>query len=650
MALRLDAVADVMAGSRMLQAASLRYARASWRLSSGSRIPTAAFDASGLTVGKKLQLQAMGWQRAQKNVQDGVSLGMTADGAMDELSHLVGRLRELAVYSATGTLTDADRSAIQDEVDAVRQNIAQVVDGTTFNGQLLLHGQEYRPAPEVDADGPPVPTPPPGAGYTGITLVGGVSPVSGTVHGTTDTEAGVYDVQVVTAPTAAEVAGAVPAATIPGAAGTAAIVMTVDAPGVGTFTVTFDHGDTPAAMVTKFNNAADAAATAAGFGSRTVDASLQTLYGPPDQYMVVSTTGEGGAYRVSVSAVPDPSDPTPVVPSDYIGFSVAGVSAQGTEMTATINGQMAQVHSSIGKVSFGLDHPGDDADGVTFVLTDPQVPGTFAAGTLLGNVNVTAFPVQILDLDMPIHSGPNSGDEQSLRIAPMTVGAISLDDTNTPDRIGTIDLSTQGGALAALDVLDAAAEQIGQARGKLGGDLNALQHALDLAAGGAEDQATAESRVMDSDTAQDAADLAQAQILQATASAALAHANLQVVAGLRLITDSRIQVPTGAPQPTQQRQSGAQAPASSGGSGAGGASVITGSGGGGGATIGGGTGTGAIGALSLPGSGGFSPMPVAGGAPFTPMPVIAGSGALGSTATLGMSADQMAGMISNALT
>ena len=164
MVVRLDALADVMHGSRMLQSAMLRYANASWRLSSGLRIPTAAFDASGLTVGTKLQTQTRGWAQAQRNIQDGISAAKVADGAMDELSHLVGRIRELAVYAATGVLTDTDRQAIQTEVDQIRQNIDEVVTSTNFNNNPLLQGQNYQPPAEVDADGPPVPTPPPGWG------------------------------------------------------------------------------------------------------------------------------------------------------------------------------------------------------------------------------------------------------------------------------------------------------------------------------------------------------------------------------------------------------------------------------------------------------------------------------------------------------
>jgi hypothetical protein len=248
--------------------------------------------------------------------------------------------------------------------------------------------------------------------------------------------------------------------------------------------------------------------------------------------------------------------------------------------------------------------------------------------------------VQISDLAMPIHSGPNSADEQPLTIKAMTIGAVSLDDANTPNRIGTIDLSTQAGAQAALDVVDAAVTQIGDARAQLGADVNGLERALDAATSGAAQQGEAQSRVLDSDVARDAADLAQAQIVQATATAAIAHTNLQLVASLKLITDSQITVASGAPQDRAQ-QSGADAPLIgplSGGPGVGSSRGVVGSGAD--VSIGG--------ASGLPGSGGFAPLPIiGGGGGFAPMPVLAGSGGLGPS---GLSTNEMAGMIANSLT
>jgi flagellin len=627
MVIRLDAVGDIMHSSRMLRSAMLRYADASWRLSSGSRIPTAAFDASGLSIGAKLQTQTRGWNQAQRNIQDGISAAQIADHAMDELSRLVGRIRELAVYSANGTLTDPDRQAIQHELDAIRQNIDQVVQGTAFNTNPLLQGQKVQAAPEVDADGLPVPTPPAGAGYTGITLIPGVTALQ--ASGTTDTQTGVYDVRVATAPVAAQVVGTVPATTIPGVGG-AAIDLTVTG-ALGTATVVLNHGDTPAAMIAAIN--AQSATTG-------VNASLVVLYPPfPDQYIVLTSQGAGSAQRVSVSAIPDPADPTPVIPSDYTGFSAAPLSGAGGDMTVTINGQAAQVSSTQTTVSLRLNSAGDPADGLALVLTNPPA-GTLNAGDLLGNVNVLGFPVQISDLAMPIHSGPNSADEQPLTIKAMTIGAVSLDDANTPNRIGTIDLSTQAGAQAALDVVDAAVTQIGDARAQLGADVNGLERALDAATSGAAQQGEAQSRVLDSDVARDAADLAQAQIVQATATAAIAHTNLQLVASLKLITDSQITVASGAPQDRAQ-QSGADAPLIgplSGGPGVGSSRGVVGSGAD--VSIGG--------ASGLPGSGGFAPLPIiGGGGGFAPMPVLAGSGGLGPS---GLSTNEMAGMIANSLT
>src|SRR6266542_789732 len=154
MLLRFNTTPETMLSSRLLSATGFRFHQAVERLSSGLRVNSAADDASGLSLGTKLQAQTRGWQVAQKNVQDGLSLANVADGALGTLGDAVSRIRELAVRSANGVFTDADRALMQDEVVAVRQNIDQIVKGTQFNGTLLLAGQEFRPPPTVDVSDP----------------------------------------------------------------------------------------------------------------------------------------------------------------------------------------------------------------------------------------------------------------------------------------------------------------------------------------------------------------------------------------------------------------------------------------------------------------------------------------------------------------
>lgn len=111
------------------------------RLSSGLRINRAADDAAGLAVSENLRAQIRGLNQAVRNTNDGVSIIQTAEGALDEIQSSLGRLRELAVQSASGTLQDTERSYINTEAVALLSEINRLANVTEFNGQVLLNGQ-----------------------------------------------------------------------------------------------------------------------------------------------------------------------------------------------------------------------------------------------------------------------------------------------------------------------------------------------------------------------------------------------------------------------------------------------------------------------------------------------------------------------------
>jgi len=122
-------------GSRMANNA-LNTAMA--RLSSGSRINSAADDAAGLAISNSMQSQITGMNQAISNANDGISLAQTADGALNEVTNSLQRIRELAVQSASGTYTDDDRANMQAEVTQLQNQITNIVGDTTFNGTTLF--------------------------------------------------------------------------------------------------------------------------------------------------------------------------------------------------------------------------------------------------------------------------------------------------------------------------------------------------------------------------------------------------------------------------------------------------------------------------------------------------------------------------------
>jgi len=110
------------------------------KLSSGYRINRAGDDAAGLAISEKMRGQIRGLEMAQKNAQDGISLIQTAEGALTETHAILQRMRELAVQAANDTNVTADRTAIQEEINALVSEINRIAQNTEFNTQKLLDG------------------------------------------------------------------------------------------------------------------------------------------------------------------------------------------------------------------------------------------------------------------------------------------------------------------------------------------------------------------------------------------------------------------------------------------------------------------------------------------------------------------------------
>lgn len=110
------------------------------KLSSGFKINRAGDDAAGLAISEKMRGQIRGLNMAGKNIQDGISLIQTAEGAMTEIYSMLQRIRELTVQSANDTNTDEDRDKIVQEVEALLEEINSISERTEFNGMKILRG------------------------------------------------------------------------------------------------------------------------------------------------------------------------------------------------------------------------------------------------------------------------------------------------------------------------------------------------------------------------------------------------------------------------------------------------------------------------------------------------------------------------------
>ncbi|MBQ7668890.1 MAG: flagellin [Clostridia bacterium] len=111
------------------------------KLSSGLRINTASDDASGLAISEKMRAQIRGLAQAGSNAQDGISMIQTAEGALQQTTDILQRMRELVVKAQnSGVLTDSDKTSITTELTALNSEVDRIANSTTFNTKKLLNG------------------------------------------------------------------------------------------------------------------------------------------------------------------------------------------------------------------------------------------------------------------------------------------------------------------------------------------------------------------------------------------------------------------------------------------------------------------------------------------------------------------------------
>ncbi|MBN21570.1 MAG: flagellin FliC [Bdellovibrionaceae bacterium] len=111
------------------------------RLASGYRINSAADDAAGLAISENMRAQIRGFRQAKRNAQDGISLAQVSEGALNEVSNILIRLRELSIQAASDTIGDVERQFVDREFQSLKQEVDRIANATEFNGTPLLNGR-----------------------------------------------------------------------------------------------------------------------------------------------------------------------------------------------------------------------------------------------------------------------------------------------------------------------------------------------------------------------------------------------------------------------------------------------------------------------------------------------------------------------------
>ena len=140
MGIRINTNVSSLNTQRHLANNSGQFAKSMEKLSSGLRINRAGDDAAGLAISEGLKADIRALDQAARNAADGISLVQTGEGALDEVSSILLRMKELAEQSMNGTLSDTDRGYLDSEYDALSDEIDRIAASTEFNGVSLLNG------------------------------------------------------------------------------------------------------------------------------------------------------------------------------------------------------------------------------------------------------------------------------------------------------------------------------------------------------------------------------------------------------------------------------------------------------------------------------------------------------------------------------
>lgn len=473
------------------------------RLSTGSRINSAKDDAAGLQIANRLTSQINGLGVAVRNANDGISLAQTAEGALQQSTNILQRMRDLSLQSANGSNSTSERQALSQEVGQLKEELNRIADTTTFGGQKLLSGSFGTKQFQVGAQ----------ANETiGVTLnAAGADKI-----GANRLELGGSGVGKVLASTVA----ATPLAQAIG--GTAA-----------TLSITGSNGTTKTTANIGAGSAADAANAINLLSNDTgVTADARTsveMSGVGAGVASFSLTGKAGSNATISAVITNTSDMTDLANAINAKASETGISAVLTagnaklELTSEAGDDIIMTSYNNSGTDKTIDLKSISYDGKTYGSA-VTITGAAASDTarIQGNVRVEgsgAFQV--------VGAGAES--------ATLLAGAVGAANVSTLAKVSDVDITTALGAQNAISVIDAAIAGIDKNRAALGATQNRFENTIANLQNIGENVSAARGRIQDTDFAAETANLSKNQVLQQAGTAILAQANQLPQAVLSLL-------------------------------------------------------------------------------------------------------------------
>jgi len=551
------------------------------RLTSGKRINSAADDAAGLAIANRMTSQIRGLDQAVRNANDGQALIQTAEGALDETSNILQRMRELSIQSANGTYDSGNRSTLNAEVSQLQEELTRIAETTSFNGQALLDGSLGELTLQVGADANQTISTEIGK-LDAKSLGGSSADVIGTDVGTNPAVTladGLAAISDTAAGTTLKINGQSVGNLTDGSAGSTlqdkldTINANISGVEVGAFTEMEAQYSQDATGVIRGTDKLTIALVGPGEENNTLEitetGSMEELVDKINEQgggmLKASLNDEGGLVLASETGAQ-------ITVTDNAAAQAAGLTdgadvTQNAQLTFTITDPSVDsvdiemgttvAHAKTMGDAIGLQER-DGADITTFTgagnaaLADQELvingvnieaaETTGDTGQTQAAANVAAINaksaetgvVASLNSDESITLNSVNGDEISVSYgdasnAETNVKALGFLETNTAESAGNsvadIDITTVAGAQKAIGILDDALEQVSSIRGDLGAVSNRLDSTMSNLSNISENQAAARSRIEDADFARESANLSRAQVLQQAGTSMLAQAN-----------------------------------------------------------------------------------------------------------------------------
>jgi flagellin len=460
---------QAMNANRMLNVTTNQQAKSTEKLSSGYKINRAADDAAGLSISEKMRKQIRGLDQASTNAEDGVSAVQTAEGALTEVHSMLQRMNELAVQASNGTNSESDRQSIQDEISQLTTEIDRVAETTKFNESYLLKG---------------------GSGTTTKTLAGHDAGITGTF-----------------------VDGATTA------------TLTVDL-SVGT-SITIGG---VAYNIVKSADKTDANVKVAADNISVLQTSISALKTKDDKVTINGTTytctddkdandtplwtaGTGTSLTAAEIAAKI---------SDGDSVSVQGATAvTARDYTLDTNITQAEAKKLVTSALVQANSIGADTALTSASVKDADVDVNATTGKGVYSFTVTKGNTKVVkDLSFDLHVGADADMTNKITVNISTMGSkgLGINGLNVADDSGMA-------ATYAIDAIADAISTVSAQRSALGAVQNRLEHTINNLDNVVENTTSAESRIRDTDMAEEMVNYSKNNILSQAGQSMLAQAN-----------------------------------------------------------------------------------------------------------------------------